>query len=876
MFEQLRAYPADTPGPRPGDYKFPKPLSGRIINVMTALPTQIVKKATADSTYWSVEAVRGQLALYSLVFFLQQQLEWETHMVGWTGELVDATGRTDLEGDPLYLSDADRLDLEQKMRDAVQSPHVHPVWLLRRDQLRWRRFAENNIWPVFHYLSAEQCEREAEARAWHDYVRFNEAYAQKILAIYEPGDIIWVHDYYLCLLPQLLRMLVPDAIVGLYMHAPFPSLEYFRCLAQRTGLLDGMLGADLVGFQNELFQRHFLSCCTRLFGYDVSATLVFAYGQEIRTLSLPIGIDTKKIEHDAFAASVDEKVRELREIYKDKHIIVGRDRLDSVRGVCQKLKAFDIFLQMHPEWRDKVVLVQVSLPGFLHMAKVEKLVGELVVDINSRHGLLNHTPVLHYQMGINKDEYLALLRVADLCLITSLRDGMNTTSLEFVLCQRDNHLPLVLSEFTGTASVLSSAILVNPWDAVSIANTIHDCLLMDKGKRAALEKALYERVVSNTVQNWTNSFLRSLLAHASSAIHLTPTLNRPHLLSRYQQLKRRLLLFDYDGTLTPIVSDPSAAIPSGRLLEIMEALTADARNQIWIILGRDQAFLEKWWGNRGVGLSAEHGCFMRDVGLTEWFNLADHVDMLWQEKVEEVYKRYTQETPGLMYEKKKVALTWHYRQADAELGLAHAKKLRAELAPLADEYDVEIMEGKANVEVRPRFVNKGEIVRRLVLNAHAAKQTDTVATDTLHNLLPDFVLCLGDDMTDEDMFLLLTQVEQEWDAKRKPKDDVGTHGVFSVLVGPASKPTAASAHLNNPQQVIDTLGLLLGHVLLFESAGLVELDSRGHVAHSELSERSRRIVDELALHAPRAANTQMGQSALQAGVELRPAQAPQA
>lgn len=853
VYDELKAFPATTPVVTPQEFAGSKRLnlSGRILQVVLSLPTQICKRTENGESFWAVEPVRGQLALYLLLLFLQQQTQWESHIVGWTGELVNKTDRaldvaSDIRDDPLYLDDEDKAQLGEKINRAVNSDHVHPVWLLRRDQNRWRRYAEKVLWPVFHYIQGQPSDGHMEGQAWYDYVKFNEAYLQKIRAIYKPGDIIWIHDYYLLLLPQLLRMEFPDAFIGLYVHAPFPSSEYFRCLPKRAPLLDGMLGLDKIAFQNESFQRHFLSCCARILGHEVTQNSVLAYGTVISVETLPIGIDTQKTEHDAFEAGVDAKVKALRECYPDKMIIVGRDRMDLVRGVIQKMEAFEMFLQMYPEWRSKVVLIQVSSPGYSHDIKVEKKVTELVNDINSKYGLLNHTPVLHYQIRINKDEYLALLRVADLALITSVRDGMNTTSLEFVICQKEKKSPLVLSEFTGTASVLKDAIMVNPWDSVGIAKTINECFLMPRARKVELEDALYELVTANTVQMWTSTFLRHLIEHVDGTheSHLVPTLNRPLLYKNYQNLDRRLFLFDYDGTLTPIVKDPAAAIPSSRLLKIVETLTADPKNQFWIISGRDQEFLEKWWGNMNVGLSAEHGCFTKDVGLSKWYNLAESFDMSWQQKVDAVFRKYTEQTPGSDIERKKVALTWHYRRSDPDLGLFQAEKCLEELRNgVATEYEVEVMLGKANIEVRPKFVNKGEIVKRLVLNPHGAKQDPHVVNlepqSTPAEQLPDFMLCMGDDLTDEDMFRSLKNIEAMWHLDKLPKNNYGSYGVYPVLVGPAAKQTLATAHLNDPSQVIETLGLLAGHVSLFESAGSVDLDDRGHITNSELSERSK-------------------------------------
>lgn len=865
---QLKVSPANIHAVSPKDFanNDKVKLSGRILNVLTTLPTQIVSNYDSETNryYWDVDIVHGTLALFSSQSFLQQHTDWETHVIAWTGELKNKVKNTvnvtadNLEDDPLYLDDEDKDEIEKKLQKTIGSKNIHPIWLLRRDQERWRKYAESVIWPVFHYLLGTPSDGKDEIQAWHDYVKFNEAYANKIKQIYKPGDVIWIHDYYLLLLPQLLRMEFPDAYIGHFLHVPFPSSEYFRCLSKRSQLLDGLLGADKIGFQSESFQRHFVSCCARVLGCEVTKNQIFAYGTTISVETLPIGIDTLKIELDAFSKSsgIDQKVEAIRNLYRDKKIIVGRDRLDRVRGVVQKLEAFLMFLEMYPEWREKVVLIQVSTPGYSHSANVEQKATELINQINSRYGTLNHTPVLHYQMRVPKEEYLALLRVADLCLITSVRDGMNTTAFEFVICQKYNNSPLILSEFTGTASVLNSAILVNPWDSVGVSKTINDALSFSDHEKEVLESTLYKKVASNTIQNWTSTFIRDIIDHSiiTHSSHYTPALNRPLLLRNYTHSKRRLFLFDYDGTLTPIVKDPAAAIPSDKLNRVLDILASDPKNQIWIISGRDQAFLEKWMGRKHVGLSAEHGCFIKDLGSKEWVNLAEAYDMSWQPKVEDVFKKYTKQTPGSNIEIKKVALTWHYRGADPELGAYQAQKCLDELNDtIATEYDVEVMSGKANIEVRPKFLNKGEIVKRLVTHPHGTKQSleEELNKEVSHEELPDFVLCLGDDLTDEDMFKSLHKIENQWKLDNVTKNEFGTYGVFPVAVGPASKKTVATAHLTEPAQVLETLGLLAGTVSLFESAGSVDLDDRGHVANSISSVKSKDAIREASLRKKR-------------------------
>lgn len=825
----------------PKDFSKDLKLSGRIINCMTQLPNAISKTATGD---WKVSQLRGSSALYSSNRALHDESEWETHLVAWTGEIssenakvndVHSINKEMFDVDPLYLTEQDKNTVTNLIREKGNNKNVHPIWLLRKDQYRWRKYAENVLWPAFHYMINEPDDGKEEISWWHDYVKFNEAYASKVKEIAKPGDVIWIHDYYLLLLPQILRMELKDVYICHFLHIPFPSSEYFRCLPKRKILLDGMLGANQIGFQSYSFARHFISCCSRVNGYETTPTNVTVHSFVSNIVTLPLGIDSKNLEHDAFTPKIEEKIQTLKKLNQNRKIIIGRDRLDSVRGVVQKLQAFELFLDIYPEWREKVVLIQVSFTPFYHSSRLENKVNELISNINRKYSSLNYSPILHYNMRIDKDEYMALLRVADLCLITSVRDGMNTTALEYIVCQKLKCSPLILSEFSGTTSVLQESIQVNPWDSVGVANAINESLLLSSERKAAIEKQLYNSVIENTNQDWTCKVISSLLKfmETQTSSQGTPYLNKPFLLKAYNNSHRRLFLFDYDGTLTPIVRDPSAAIPSARLFLLLEGLTADPNNEIWIISGRDQAFLEKWIGSNypQIGLSAEHGCFMKKAGVEKWINLAESFDMSWQDKVEEIYGKYTEKTPGASIEKKKVALTWHYRKADPMLGSFQAEKCKNELIEeLSGKYDVEVMSGKANIEVRPKFVNKGEIVKRLVLCSDPVAQTMKTIDQ-----LPDFVLCLGDDTTDEDMFRALNNIEDQWIEETLPVNAYGDYGFYPVTVGPANKVTVAKAYLTDPQQVLDTLGLLLGKVSVFETAGSVELDDRGHLKNSQSS-----------------------------------------
>lgn len=732
------------------------------------------------------------------------------------------------QGEGIRVTKADRECLEQQLRRDKEGKIV-PVWLmdpvededgdiLLKDQARWRRFAEHELYTLFHYKQHEPTDGRAERRWWADYCRMNQAFADRILEVYKPGDIVWIHDYHLLLLPSILRQRIPSIFVGFFLHVPFPSSEFLRCLSRRKEILTGVLGANMIGFQSFSYSRHFSSCCTRILGFDSVSSGVDAYGAHIAVDVFPIGIDAASIAKIAYGDQhIEAKIKRIRAQYAGQKIIVGRDRLDTVRGVAQKLMAFQMFLERHPEWRGKVVLIQVTSPTSVEEQKEDQgnkmanKISDLVSKINGLYGGLEYTPVFHFPQYLSRDEYFALLRIADVGLITSVRDGMNTTSLEYVVCQRDNHGPLILSEFSGTAGSLTSAIHINPWNLGGVAEAIHQALIMPEEEKANQERKLYHHVTTHTVQVWLKTYLARLLVNLASfnQSFATPVLDKALLLARYRKAKKRLFMFDYDGTLTPIVKDPQAAIPTDRVIRTIKTLAQDKRNAVWIISGRDQAFLDEWMGHiPELGLSAEHGSFIRHPMTDDWENLTEKYDMGWQKEVMDIFQHYTERTQGSFIERKRIALTWHFRRSDPDFGAFQARECKKHLEnTVAKKWDVEVMNGKANLEVRPSFVNKGEIAKRLV-SAYGAGKGDP----------PDFVLCLGDDQTDEgklfntlgknaeansqliDMFRTLR-------ATKLPKENV-----FSVTVGASSKQTLASWHLLEPADVIAAIALLNGTV----------------------------------------------------------------
>ncbi|KAI3614064.1 glycosyltransferase family 20 protein [Moniliophthora roreri] len=797
-------------------------LSGRIIHVCHYLPVvaslnrgsglatppgspkdDSPSESKDDPSVWTLSPRYGHAAMISGIRSLSNT--HEQLIIGWTGDIVASSPSSTASGSSnpssktpsvstntipaTTISDTEKQDLDDALKEYTpKESHPDPdddktgrkeltyvpVWM--NDKVahgHYDGYCKQILWPLFHYLLWQDVATEYASADMHypAYVAANEAFAKRIAEVYKPGDLIWVHDYHLLLTPKLARDLLPDAVIGLFVHTPFPSSEVFRCLPRRKEILDGMLGANLICFQTYSYTRHFTSTCIRVCGYEASSRGIDVEGHVTAVSHCPVGIDADRVSRDVLRPGIQPKLEALRTLYEGKKIIVGRDKLDVVKGVLQKLRAFEHLLRTYPEWIGKVVMIQVTSPALSDSPKLERMVTELVSRINGEYGSLDFIPCHHYHQTLKKDEFYALLSVADLAVITPLRDGMNTTSMEFVIAQaRTGKNPSVLSEFMGISKNMSGiegkdkdkdgvfynpeggegmgAMMVNPWDLGDVAAAMHRGLTMSPEEKLERHNKLMKVVTTQTSQSWAATLVKMLLNQLAGGSHgvarRTPELPRDVLKEKYNAKEgsgKRLFLFDYDGTLAPIVKVPSMAVPTEQTLYALRALCADPRNVVYIISGRDQDFLEQHLGDiEGLGFSAEHGGFIREPGTKEWMNFTEQLDMDWMKEVGEVFRYYTERTTGSNIEIKKSSITWHYRGADPEWGQFQCRQCQDLLENnLAHKRPIEVLVGKKNLEVRPLAVNKGEIVKRILY----------------HNPDAEFVFCAGDDKTDEDMFRAL-------------------------------------------------------------------------------------------------------------------------
>src|SRR5918992_2161085 len=646
--------------------------------------------------------------------------------IGWPGTNDDE------------ISEEQRVTLDQQLADL----RLVSVPLTANQVARYYEgFSNGVLWPLFHYLLDQV---PLDVRDWESYVEVNQKFADVVAEHYKSGDLIWVHDYQLLLLPELLRERLPDARIGFFLHIPFPAEELFRTLPERERLLRGLLGADLVGFHTPAYLRYFAASLIQVLGLTINIDRVQLSDREVRLGVFPMGVDAAAFSSLAEAAEIQAEAKALKEDGALK-LLVGVDRLDYTKGIPRRLLTYERLLQNHPELRERVRLVQVAVPSRTNVEAYQEfraVVDGLVGRINGEFGTPRWVPVHYIYRGLSEPELVALYRAADVMLVTPLRDGMNLVAKEFVASRTDGDGVLVLSEFAGASWELPEAIQVNPYDVEGIGESYYRALIMDEEERRTRLAPLRDRVATYDVHHWASTFLQQLEATTQPAqAARTPAgwqAVRRELRARLRESEDLLALLDYDGTLVPYTATPELARPDPTLLELLGALAGRPRSEIHVVSGRARETLEHWLGALPLALHAEHGFWSRGVGSTEWTATAE-VGGSWREPALNILRDITARTPGSLIEVKSVALAWHYRMAEREAGERRANELRLHLSQLLSNQPVEILAGHKVVEIRPYGIHKGRIVPPL----------------SPERLASTAVLAIGDDRTDEDLFAAL-------------------------------------------------------------------------------------------------------------------------
>lgn len=646
--------------------------------------------------------------------------DMELNWIGWPGQSLE--------------SEEEKERWSKRLLKEYQYTPVH----LSQSQVEayYDGYANSCLWPTFHYIPNYLERNEAW---WENYKEVNQIFAQTIIDTAQPGDVVWIHDYHLMLVPKILREKRPDLSIGFFLHTPFPSFEVFRCIPERKELLEGLLGADLIGFHTSGYLRHFQSCLLRLLSLESQCSGLRYGDRDISMGVFPIGIHAEQFIKTCKEESFTTCKKNIQNNYPDKKIILNVERLDYTKGLPSRLQAIDSYLdQCDEQEKSSLAFVFVAVPSRGDVEKYQELREEIegwVGHINGRHATVNNSPIHFIYNSITMNELCALYTLADVMMVTPYIDGMNLVAKEYAACQEEGDGVLILSEFAGAAEELYSALKVNPYDIHSMTESLKIALHMPKKEKKERMFHMRERVLDFDATYWANQFMGSLASLEQQEITTHPfnevlTQSKAHL----GKSPNSAIFLDYDGTLRGFKDNPDQAFPDPELENILDQLERDYDGMVFITSGRSAHDLKLWLGHRMIHLIAEHGYLMRKPG-EEFIPLSSHIDMSWKAVAKDLLRHYVGTTPGSYVEEKQFSLVWHYRLADPVFGSWRAQQAVAELADMTSNMPVSVCHGHKIVEISSIHVNKGVAMQQMM---------------DMYNI--DNLLCAGDDTTDETMF----------------------------------------------------------------------------------------------------------------------------
>ncbi len=685
----------------------------RLMIIANRLPVTLC----VDGDAWRFSPTSGGLATALKRLHERTNGIW----VGWLGEPSKTLARVG----PTLAEELERLRLVS-------------VELSRTELSRYYDgFSNGVLWPLFHFL-LDKVNLDAELD-WQCYRAINQRFAKAAARKYREGDIIWVHDYQLMLVPGFLRRLLPKARIGFFLHVPFPASDVFRILPWRTEVLESLLAADLIGFHTSTYLHNFQRSAAQLTGADIELDAVRFNERTIKLGVYPIGIEVGPFESAATDPTVEAEMTRIRQAHPDKRILLGVDRLDYTKGIPRRLLTIARLLERRPDLRDKLLFIQVAVPSREKVAAYDdlrRIVNELSGRVNAQFGSPIGSPIQFLYRSVPLSQLVALYRIADVMLVTPLRDGMNVVAKEYVASRVDDDGVLVLSEFAGAAAELHEALAVNPYDISGTASMLAVALDMAPAERKLRMQAMRAHVRTHDVHRWAARFIDKLgrLGPApNESISTAPPILSEEVTTRLRAAASRHILLDYDGTLVPFYPLPALAIPDSELSDLLLRLAQTPGNLVHVVTGRSRALIEPWLGHLPIVLHAEHGFWYRYPG-GNWV-ASGLINGAWKEPLRTLVCQFVESTPGALLEEKDVSLALHYRNADPSVVLERLRWLREELRRRTMD-QLEIAETGKVFEIRLRGIHKG-----LVGNA------------LIPNLDPNTaILAIGDDRTDEDLF----------------------------------------------------------------------------------------------------------------------------
>ncbi|GAU20967.1 hypothetical protein TSUD_201160 [Trifolium subterraneum] len=776
----------------------------RMIIVSNQLPIRIVSSSCDESFKfeWDVD---------SITFQLKEGLSSDSE-VFYVGSL-----KTPIEIEPSQQEEIAKTLLQQfRCVPTFLPSEIHSGF--------YHGFCKHYLWPLFHYMvpvTKSQGARFDDSQ-WRAYVTANRIFADKVREVINADeDYVWVHDYHLMILPTYLRKRFPKVKLGFFLHNTFPTSEIYRTIPVREDILRGLLNCDLIGFHTFDYARHFLSCCSRMLGLDYESKRGYIgldyFGRNVTIKILPVGIHMGLLESVLSLSDTAKRVKELKEEYEGKDVILGVDDMDLFKGIGLKFLALGKLLEDNEKLRGQVVLVQILNQARSSGKDIQDLKFEIEAiakEVNDEYGdeQSGYRPIVCVNGPVSTQEKVAYYAISECCIVNAVRDGMNLMPYEYTVCRQgsaklDKALEvendeakksvIIVSEFIGCSPSLSGAIRVNPWNIEDVSDKINSALKMTDAEKQLRHKKNYKYISSHDVAYWAKSFDQDLeracrehylkvyvglgLDHFR-IIALDPSFKKlclDDIVPAYRDTKSRLILLDYDGTMMPQGSTNKA--PSSVVINLLNSLCSDPKNKVFIVSGRGRVCLSDWFSPCDkLGLSAEHGYFTRWSKDSLWTTCGLASDFDWKINVEKVMSLYTEATDGSFIEEKESAMVWQHQEADPDFGLWQAKELLVHLESMLANDPVVVKRGQHIVEVKPQSVSKGKVVEELI------------STMRNEGKSPDFLLCIGDDRSDEDMFesianLALSTISQ----------------VFACTIG--FKPSRAKYYLDDTGYVINLL-----------------------------------------------------------------------
>jgi trehalose 6-phosphate synthase/phosphatase len=647
--------------------------------------------------------------------------------LGWPGSTIEEKYRKNLK------------------RELLDKHHCYPVFLSDKEMDNfYEGFCNDTLWPLFHYFPSYTIYNE---EYWSYYRKANATFFNALMEIVKPDDVVWIHDYHLMLLPGLLRNKLQNISIGFFLHIPFPSFEIYRLLPNtwRREILEGLLASDLIGFHTHDYSQYFLRCARRILSYEHDIGKVHVNNRVAKVDTFPMGVD-----FDKFHSSInDPETKRIAEGYRrllgDSKVILSMDRLDYTKGILNRLEGYEMFLRKNPEWRGRVVLICLVVPsrmGVDQYQQMKRQIDETIGKINGNFGTINWTPILYQFKNLSFSSIAALYNLSDIALVTPLRDGMNLVAKEYMASRAEKTGVLILSEMAGAARELGEAIIINPFYIEEIATAMKEALEMPKLEQIKRNQSMQARLERYDIMKWAQDFIGTIFSFRNEQEKLSLKLLSPNiikqLVSEFKSARMRLLFLDYDGTLVPFADTPQRAEPDEELIKLLVKLSNIDDNEVVIISGRDRAFLQNWFGSLNVNLIAEHGAWIRERD-GEW-KMIKQLTNDWKVEILPFLEMYTDRLSGSFVEHKDLSLVWHFRNADPELSSIRVRELVDNLLDFTVHRDLQIVEGNKVVEIKNAGISKG-ITAQHFISGRAA----------------DFILAMGDDRTDEDLFKILPE-----------------------------------------------------------------------------------------------------------------------